>query len=833
MIKIEKLHIEMFRGIRDLDIEFGKVSFGIRGPNGTGKSGVVDAIEFCLTGDITRLSGEGSGDLSVAKHGPHVDVVDDPKKAIVTIEGHLPSLGKDVTITRSIAKHKKPTVEPNEPEVIAALDALSGHPEFALSRREIVKYIITAPGQRARDVQTLLRLDEIGKVRSALTTAANKSRETARRAATELERAALSFRQSLNLADSSKETRLAAINERRKTIGVVELNELAQDSKFLEDVKAEETDDDDSSTKEDPKVKIETKSTKIVKNVAIADVEAIKKATDSTTEDQRAELLSALEALSQSPSTFDVIMQEKLVEMGMELLVHNSCPLCDKEWDKDALEKHLQSKLEEAEEGQTLKAELTGKLLPLIDEISTKAVDLDRIEELAAALGLGTDDALVNLPDDLTTRKTILEETLTNLEALDLAIESLKQPWLEMPEAFALRIEAVSTSLKELPEASKEDTARDELSVAQERYDRWVERYLDSETAKSEAEVAEAVRDHFNKASNDVLVGIYDAVADEFSEFYRRLNKGDEDTFTGKLVQNDAKLNLDVDFYGRGEFPPGAFHSEGHQDGMGLCLYLALMKHTLGDEFRFAVLDDVLMSVDSGHRRQVCRLLVSEFPETQFILTTHDRVWLQYMMTEGLIKGSEMFAGWTVDDGPRVWKKFDVWADIQAKLDDENIAEAAATLRRYLEHVGFVLSDGLKASVTFRADGNYTLNDLLPPGFSQAKKDMKAARTAAQSWGKSELEQEIGTAVQTFGELVEATQANNWMTNASVHYNEWANLEATEFGEVVQAFRSVIEFLQCGTCEALPHAVFNGVSREQIKCTCGEKAFDLTKKKAA
>ena len=832
MIKIETLHIEMFRGIRDLDLEFGKANFGIRGPNGTGKSGVVDAIEFCLTGDITRLSGEGSGDISVAKHGPHVDVVDDPKKAIVTIKGHLPSLGKDVTITRSIAKHKNPNIEPSEPEIIAALEALSGHPEFALSRREIVKYIITAPGQRARDVQTLLRLDEIGKVRSALTTTANKSRDTASRAATESERAAVSFKQSLNLADSSKEARLAAINERRQTIGLVELTELAQDSKFLEDVDVEEVQDDGSSIEDVPEGKIETKSAKVVKNVAIADVEAIKKATNATTEDQRAGLLSDLESLRQSPATFDVMRQQKLVEMGLELLIDDSCPLCDKEWEKEALEDYLQSKLEEAEVGQTLKAELSGKLLPLIEEVTSKAADLNRIEELATALALDADDALTNLSDKLATQKTTLEEALSNLEAVDLAIEFLKQPWLEMPEAYNLRVEAVESSLKELPEASKEDTARDELSVAQERYTRWVERFLASQTAKAEAEVAEAVRDHFNKASNDVLVGIYDAVADEFSEFYRRLNKGDEDTFTGKLVQNDAKLNLDVDFYGRGEFPPGAFHSEGHQDGMGLCLYLALMKHTLGDEFRFAVLDDVLMSVDSGHRRQVCRLLVSEFPDTQFILTTHDRVWLQYMMTEGLIKGSEMFAGWTVDDGPRVWKKFDVWADIQTKLDDDNVAEAAATLRRYLEHVGFVLSDGLKASVTFRADGNYTLNDLLPPGFSQARKDMKSARAAAQSWGKTELEEEIGTAIEALSALVAATQADNWMTNASVHYNEWANLEATEFAEVVKAFRSVIEFLQCDTCDALPHAVFNGAAREQIKCTCGEKTFDLTKKAA-
>ena len=71
---------------------------------------------------------------------------------------------------------------------------------------------------------------------------------------------------------------------------------------------------------------------------------------------------------------------------------------------------------------------------------------------------------------------------------------------------------------------------------------------------------------------------------------------------------------------------------------MGLCLYLALMKKLQGNNFRFAVLDDVLMSVDTVHRREVCNLLKQYFPNTQFILTTHDEVWLKLMATAGLIK---------------------------------------------------------------------------------------------------------------------------------------------------------------------------------------------------
>ena len=60
MITLKSVHIEEFRGIRDLTLNLDRKNFGVCGPNGTGKSGVVDAIEFCLTGDVTRLSGAGS-----------------------------------------------------------------------------------------------------------------------------------------------------------------------------------------------------------------------------------------------------------------------------------------------------------------------------------------------------------------------------------------------------------------------------------------------------------------------------------------------------------------------------------------------------------------------------------------------------------------------------------------------------------------------------------------------------------------------------------------------------------------------------------------------------
>ena len=73
MIQIEQIEIVEFRGIRHLTLNLKKKSFGITGSNGTGKSGIVDAIEFALTGNITRLAGAGTAELSVKLHAPHVD----------------------------------------------------------------------------------------------------------------------------------------------------------------------------------------------------------------------------------------------------------------------------------------------------------------------------------------------------------------------------------------------------------------------------------------------------------------------------------------------------------------------------------------------------------------------------------------------------------------------------------------------------------------------------------------------------------------------------------------------------------------------------------------
>ena len=122
MIRIQSLKIEEFRGIRNLTLELEQKSFGLCGPNGAGKSGVVDAIEFALTGNISRLSGHGTGDLSVKLHAPHVDIKNNPEKARVTLTAFIPSLCKSAVISRNVAEPASFNLEPDDSEIRAIFD---------------------------------------------------------------------------------------------------------------------------------------------------------------------------------------------------------------------------------------------------------------------------------------------------------------------------------------------------------------------------------------------------------------------------------------------------------------------------------------------------------------------------------------------------------------------------------------------------------------------------------------------------------------------------------------------------------------------------------------
>jgi hypothetical protein len=241
------------------------------------------------------------------------------------------------------------------------------------------------------------------------------------------------------------------------------------------------------------------------------------------------------------------------------------------------------------------------------------------------------------------------------------------------------------------------------------------------------------------------------------------------------------------------------------------------------------VLDDVLMSVDAGHRREVCNLLKTKFPTTQFVLTTHDNVWLNHMKTSKLIasKSAITFRKWHVDHGPAEWKQTDVWSEIDDAVDKNEIRAAAGQLRHYLEYAAAEWCARLGGRVEYRSDGKYELGDLLPAAIGAMNDLFRKAKAAAGSWGDKERVEELGKANDAFSDAVTASNSEQWEINPAVHYNEWANLHKEDFKPVVEAFKALERQFECETCGDLIYVVLTGKTKEAARCGCNKVNLNL------
>lgn len=812
MIKLESAHIEEVRGIRKLDIDFNRKKFAVSGPNGSGKSGVIDAIEFGLTGDIGRLAGKGTKQLSIKEHGPHVDKTKFPDAALVRLKVFFPDLNKSATITRSISAAQKPTIEPADPDILAAFKEVEDHPEITLSRREVLKFIITEPTTRSTDIQIILKLDGIGQTRSALNTAQNTLRKKQSQAETAKQERRDALVRHLNIKSFDAGEVLEAVNKRREALDLPKLPKL------------------EAETKLDAGVAEGGKAPEFNKQSALRDLTALDNVVAglaATGKKQTALILQGLGKLEADPGLLTMLHRRTLIEKGLSLVEGPECPLCDHEWeDEGQLRDHLRTKLAKSQEA----GKLNDALLAAGGELGREALRIagliNPVAKIASAEGEAETGAM------LSSWSKDLDQLRGPLDTLD-GIAGLKdrlgKGWADMPSDVATALQTLRAKLEAKPDQSARIDAQTFLTTAQARIADYRDASRALVTAARAADAAKAAYDAYCRAMEDELNTLYKDVQEDFSNFYKIINEGDEEQFAAKLTPTEGRLDLLVNFYEKGLFPPAAFHSEGHQDGMGVCLYLALMKRLLGKRFTFALLDDVVMSVDAGHRYQFCKLLKEQFPDTQFVITTHDRLWAEQMRSAGLVssKTSLVFQNWTVDTGPIVESDEEIWVDIDAALSKGKVPVAAAMVRHHLEYAVPHLAENLGARAVFRSDGAYELGDLLPSVLTRMGELLGKAADAANSWNDAEARKAATDRKEKLSASNGASNVEQWAVNKAVHYNAWANFGKKDFQPVVVAFKDLMAQFRCEKCNSWLYITPKGTSPETLRCSCSTINMNL------
>lgn len=763
-IKLHRLEIRNFRGVKKLDLVFSGKSAALLGPNGSGKSSVVDALDFLLTGRIRRLTGEGAGDLSLTKHGPHIDA--EPKDSTVLAKFEID--GKSCTLSRSLGSADSLKCDTALPAAMSAfIQVVTESNVHLLTRRELLQYIFTEPGNRAQQVATLLALTGIDSVRKELQGAAKAAADELNSSSAVLRSKGAAILRSFEPPLASLADVPAAVNSRRKSLGGRPIETIAPGQAIRTDIVAPAT-----AGQHPLQTKRGGEAIDVLAKWIAGEGERLQ--TEAEKYAQAVGILRADEVKLKSQRA------NELVERGIGLLQGDECPLCLLPWEQERLREFLQSRLQASAGAKVEFGRLDRLRVDLQQSLGSVTAAARMVAELVGPIDL---DGAGQLTSFATALEDAIKTALPRAESEEPAEEGASRKALAnaLSEQTKSSIARLSAQRTGLPDLIGIQAAWDQLSAAETALREHAAAMSHHGAMQRTSSELSAASEKYVAARDQILASTYDSISDTLKELYRSLHGPDEAGFEAALAPTKAGLRLEVDFYGRGAFPPSALHSEGHQDSMGLCFFLALTERLSGGTMPLIILDDILMSVDIRHRRGVARLLKTRFANSQLIITTHDRVWWRQLRTVGVVGGSNAisFDDWSLDGGPRA---NDSTASLlraaEKALGTKDVPESALHLRRAVEEYLPEICDQLVTKVRFRADGAYEAGDFLGAAMSRLGELFGRAKSAAHTWGTKptgldEREKERAERFAVF-------QSENWAVNASIHINSWAAMSPEE-----------------------------------------------------
>jgi len=765
-MKILELEINKVRGIPEMTLKPNGRNLVIWGLNGSGKSAVVDAIDFLLTGRISRLVGSGTGELSLDKHGPHIDYTADD--SVISAVIALPGLKQTVKLVRCMAKPKEIDIicESKDRDYVEYVLFKAEKGQHVLARREILKYIHSEPRNRAEQIQDLLNLSDIEDVRRTLVKVKNKAQGEHNTALINLQSAKETLYTSIGQSSFSEANILNYINVNRTVLGGKSIAKI--DIALL-------------------KKNIRQPTGQSIKGINLEDLDGSVKLLKATLLSEDKELIEqeenslreAIKEIKSDPHLLKLYSRLALAEQGIKLIDENGeCPLCDTPWKPRELSLYLSSKIlkgqEYAEKSKVVQG-LSAKLLKRFEEVERNINSI-----LSAQNKLDAEEGKATL-------ELWVQRIAEIKDSLHFPIDKYPNPIFDShsvlrmvaPNEAEVALPMITELFKlKLPEATPELKAWDSLTRLEENIKAFEAAKDKHNKSKIYFKRTSGLHDDFIQARDNILGRLYDDIKDRFVGIYKQLHKSDEGDFTAVIEPAGAGLDFTVDFYGRGNFPPQALHSEGHQDSMGICLYLALAEKINRGLVDLIILDDVVMSVDVNHRKDLCKLLNKEFSDKQFIITTHDRTWANQLKANKLVTSKELveFHDWSIATGPRVNYDEVIWDKIVAYLEKEEIGKAAWELRHGLEGFFSETCDSIGGWVKYNANHSWQLGDWCPAAIGRYCELLRRAKVCAESWQNEEALKMLGEREKISQGIIEQSQMEQWTINASIHYNNWENL---------------------------------------------------------
>jgi len=210
------------------------------------------------------------------------------------------------------------------------------------------------------------------------------------------------------------------------------------------------------------------------------------------------------------------------------------------------------------------------------------------------------------------------------------------------------------------------------------------------ENLKKEYDISKTTYELFSSKKQEVIENIINEIGDLMKSYYDFIHDHEDFNSPEIKVPKSTGLSLGLNFK---EFiaDPRTYSSEGHLDSLGLCIFLAFVKKF--NKYDFIILDDIIATVDLGHKERVASLLFSEFKDYKFIITTHNKLWFEQLSRISQKYGMKNkinfveILSWKLEKGPKFSLMKTSKEKIEKYLDEGDIYAAGNSIRRYSEQV--------------------------------------------------------------------------------------------------------------------------------------------------
>lgn len=742
--RVEKLTLTKFRGCRQsttFEFAANKGIVLIFGENGTGKSSIADAFDFVCNGELGSLR-----DRSVTT----------PAKYLVTLDATPNELEVELRFGgnewRAALQAQKAKTTPGQPP-----------PAFILRRADIARVMEAQPADRYKALQAYITVSNVERAEGELRQAAKEAKQAVERAVAErgvADEALERFWQAENRPDSS-----AYVWAQRKT--------RENTSQLQARI--------DSGKQVLQRIEQASGAHNRLRSAQTYAGEA-----ESAMQEAEGDLKMAAATLAGQSDVLVTLLDSALHYIREAPAAEQPCPVCGKPEARGVLIARVE---------QELSGLTQVRALVEMREIREEALSQARGALHAAhaqfvgqchalAATLAHFDAGVSQNIDLLPLAT----ATTDDDAVTVAAQRLEQ----LEHFRAALAQSVEEDQKTLNQMS---ALRSHLATIESADQEMRAKAAVAARLKAMHEIVERER----KAYIDRLMG---AISQETNALYARVHPDEPlggSTFNVKK-QGTGSLELKAQFGGVTDVVPGAYYSEAHLDTLGLCVYLALAKHS-GAGGSIVVFDDILTSVDEPHLERIVELIVDEAPNFgHLIITTHSRFWFDRMRTaKGMNADLFELYGWDFHNGIRhsrtPYHVEELRQIVNApKLERQAAASKAGIL---LEQLLDELALRYECRVRRRRNAVYTLGELAEAiNGSKAGKSLSVDQTQVDESTKS----------VSIKPLIDACVDFTWVRNeVGAHFNLAAgHIADSTVRKFAQAALDLADALVCPHCHQLP-----------------------------